>query len=235
MKKIAFGPLAAFALVAFGARTTESAATGVHFTDVTAAAGIRFTHNSGRTGKKWLPETMGSGCVFFDADGDGWQDILSCQREGLDAAGTPQSLARSIATTATERSPTSRAGSGLDIEMYGMGVAAGRLRQRRPRRCLHHRARRRSPVSQRGQRQVPRRDEGGRDRQRRFRGQRGLARLRPGRQADLFVANYVQWTAEGRSVVLARRADEIVLHAGVVQRNFVEAVSTISATASSRM
>src|SRR5712671_2492225 len=48
----------------------------LRFTDVTAAAGIRFVHNSGRAGKKWLPETMGSGCAFFDADGDGWLDIL---------------------------------------------------------------------------------------------------------------------------------------------------------------
>src|SRR5579864_2435370 len=48
----------------------------VKFTDITAAAGIHFVHNSGRAGKKWLPETMGSGCAFFDADGDGWPDIL---------------------------------------------------------------------------------------------------------------------------------------------------------------
>src|SRR6516164_3874923 len=48
----------------------------VRFTDVTAAAGIKFVHNSGRAGKKWLPETMGAGCAFFDADGDGWLDVL---------------------------------------------------------------------------------------------------------------------------------------------------------------
>ena len=48
----------------------------VHFADVTAAAGIHFTHNAGRTGRKWLPETMGSGVAFFDADGDGKLDIL---------------------------------------------------------------------------------------------------------------------------------------------------------------
>src|ERR1035441_7039009 len=49
---------------------------GPVFTDVTEQAGIRFVHNSGRAGKKYLPETMGSGCAFFDADGDGWPDIL---------------------------------------------------------------------------------------------------------------------------------------------------------------
>src|SRR6266542_1003962 len=48
----------------------------IKFTDVTAPSGIKFTHNSGRAGKKFLPETLGSGCAFFDADGDGWPDIL---------------------------------------------------------------------------------------------------------------------------------------------------------------
>ena len=46
------------------------------FTDVTTQAGIRFRHNSGAFGRKYLPETMGSGAAFLDADGDGWQDIF---------------------------------------------------------------------------------------------------------------------------------------------------------------
>ena len=61
------------ALFVGGAKAPES---GITFTDVTAQAGIHFTHNSGRAGKKYLPETLGSGCAFFDADGDGWPDIL---------------------------------------------------------------------------------------------------------------------------------------------------------------
>src|SRR5579872_191765 len=48
----------------------------VVFTDVTGRANIHFQHNSGSQGKKWLPETLGPGCAFFDADGDGWLDIL---------------------------------------------------------------------------------------------------------------------------------------------------------------
>src|ERR687886_1021846 len=48
----------------------------VEFTDVTAQAGIRFKHNSGAFGKKYLPETMGSGAAFLDYDNDGWQDIF---------------------------------------------------------------------------------------------------------------------------------------------------------------
>jgi len=34
-------------------------ASGVTFTDITKAAGITFVHNSGRAGKKFLPETLG--------------------------------------------------------------------------------------------------------------------------------------------------------------------------------
>src|SRR5271165_7258572 len=63
--------LAAFALAA-----APSSANKVLFTDVTAQAGIKFVHNAGKSGKKYLPETLGSGAAFFDADGDGWIDVL---------------------------------------------------------------------------------------------------------------------------------------------------------------
>src|SRR5215472_13711435 len=54
----------------------------LQFTDVTAAAGIRFKHNSGAFGKKYLPETVGSGCAFLDYDNDGFQDILIINSTG---------------------------------------------------------------------------------------------------------------------------------------------------------
>src|SRR5262245_48169572 len=48
----------------------------IEFTEVTAQAGIRFKHNTGAFGTKYLPETMGSGVCFLDYDNDGWQDIF---------------------------------------------------------------------------------------------------------------------------------------------------------------
>src|ERR1700684_1247095 len=94
----------------------------VVFTDVTAQAGIHFTHNSGRAGKKYLPETLGSGCAFFDADGDGWPDILLINSKDWVPHGRkslPALYRNNHNGTFTDITP----GSGLDIEMYGMGVA----------------------------------------------------------------------------------------------------------------
>ena len=58
------------------ARPTEPALTTVEYTDITDAAGLDFVHENGAFGRKWMPETMGSGGAFVDYDGDGWADIL---------------------------------------------------------------------------------------------------------------------------------------------------------------
>lgn len=109
------------------ANVAPSSARGVGFrlVDVTAQAGIHFSHNSGAFGGKLLPETLGSGCAFFDYDHDGWQDILLVN--GLDWAGHR----RSHETSTLKLYRNNRDGTfadvtrsaGLDIEMYGMGVA----------------------------------------------------------------------------------------------------------------
>ena len=51
----------------------------VNFIDITKQSGINFTHYTGAFGKKYLPETMGSGCAFIDYDNDGNPDILLIQ------------------------------------------------------------------------------------------------------------------------------------------------------------
>ena len=47
----------------------------VQFVDATTAAGIDFQHVDGRTGEKYLIETLGSGALFFDFDLDGHLDL----------------------------------------------------------------------------------------------------------------------------------------------------------------
>ncbi len=102
-----------------------AAQTAPRFTDVTKAAGIAFRHNAGKAGKKWLPETMGSGCAFVDADGDGWLDIVLINSRDW----TPRAGRRS--TSALYRNNRDGTftdvtkGSGLDVEIYGLGVAVG--------------------------------------------------------------------------------------------------------------
>ena len=104
--------------------TTTRAAGPPLFTDVTARAGIKFVHTSGAFGKKYLPETIGSGVVFFDADGDSWQDLLfvnSSRWPGRAGAKTTPALYRNNGD-GTFADVTR--GSGLDVEVYGIGAAA---------------------------------------------------------------------------------------------------------------
>ncbi len=61
----------------------------ITFRDITAQAGIHFTHNNAAFGKKYLPETMGPGCAFIDYDNDGWPDILLDQRRELARTSRP--------------------------------------------------------------------------------------------------------------------------------------------------
>ena len=112
-------------LRALGAVSGTAASPGFRLMDVTAHAGIQFQHNSGAFGGKLLPETLGSGCAFLDYDGDGWQDILLIN--GMDWPGHKQrrSTLRLYHNNrnGTFTDVTMRAG--LDVEMYGMGVAVG--------------------------------------------------------------------------------------------------------------
>jgi len=94
----------------------------VTFADVTAQAGIHFTHNAGRSGRKYLPETLGAGCAFFDADGDGWPDILLINGKDFVPHGR-RSVAALYHNNHNGTFTDVTAGSGLDVEMYGMGVA----------------------------------------------------------------------------------------------------------------
>jgi hypothetical protein len=128
MAGLAAGPLARAKNELFARETitAQSVATpGFRLVDVTTAAGIQFRHNSGAYGGKLLPETLGSGCAFLDFDADGWQDILLIN--GMDwpqhkRQRTTLRLYRNN-RDGTFTDVTHRAG--LDVEMYGMGVAVG--------------------------------------------------------------------------------------------------------------
>ncbi|HUE56191.1 MAG TPA: CRTAC1 family protein [Candidatus Udaeobacter sp.] len=113
------------ALVSAHAQKESPTGLTFQFTDVTSAAGVQFRHNSGAYGGKLLPETLGSGCAFLDYDADGWQDILLVN--GMDWPGhkrqrsTLQLCKNNRNGTFTDVTRS----AGLDIELYGMGVAVG--------------------------------------------------------------------------------------------------------------
>ena len=110
------------------------------FTDITHAAGIDFVHNTGAFGKKYLPETMGSGCAFIDYNTDGWQDILLVNgKDWEDKPGSPPVYGRGdLAPTKGHQKRQTMALyrndqngtftdvteiAGLATPLYGMGVA----------------------------------------------------------------------------------------------------------------
>ena len=110
---------------AYQSPPASASSPGFRLVDVTSPAGIHFRHNSGAYGGKLLPETLGSGCAFLDYDGDGWQDILLINGMAWPnhkQAPTPMRLYRNN-RDGTFTDVTQRAG--LDLEMYGMGVAVG--------------------------------------------------------------------------------------------------------------
>ena len=94
------------------------------FSDVTSAAGIRFRHNSGAFGRKYLPETMGSGVAWLDVDGDGWQDVLFVQSMNWPGRPGPKSLPALYRNNGNGTFTDMTARAGLAVELYGLGVSA---------------------------------------------------------------------------------------------------------------
>ncbi|MGH9861744.1 MAG: CRTAC1 family protein, partial [Candidatus Acidiferrales bacterium] len=109
------------------AKPASPAATpaSITFTDITAKSGIRFTHNTGGFGKKFLPETMGAGVAFIDYDGDGWQDIFFVNSSDFPGHKRRTTLPALFRNNRNGTFTDVTRASGLAIEIYGLGVAVG--------------------------------------------------------------------------------------------------------------
>jgi hypothetical protein len=94
------------------------------FTDATASAGIRFRHTNGAFGKKYLPETLGSGVAFLDVDNDGWQDILLVNSRNWPGQTGPPSYPALYRNNHNGTFSDMTRTAGLAVEMYGLGVTA---------------------------------------------------------------------------------------------------------------
>jgi enediyne biosynthesis protein E4 len=118
--------LAATLLIGGARVPTLDGAPMLAFTDVSGPAGLRFRHANGAYGQKLLPETLGSGCAFLDADGDGWLDILlinSTQWPGR-GSGSGPSLPALYRNNRNGTFTDITRQAGLAVVSYGMGVTA---------------------------------------------------------------------------------------------------------------
>ena len=97
----------------------------IRFTDVTAQAGIHFRHNSGAFGKKYLPETMGSGVCAIDYDNDGWQDIFFVNSKNWPGHGQTKSYSALYRNNHDGTFTDVTQEAGLATEVYGLGCAVG--------------------------------------------------------------------------------------------------------------
>src|SRR5579862_898332 len=91
-----------------------------------SSSGITWVHTAGKSPEKYLPETSGAGCAFFDYDNDGWMDIYLVNSGKCDFYNPPHPLRNALYhnnrdgtfTDITEKAGVTGGG-------YGMGVAVG--------------------------------------------------------------------------------------------------------------
>jgi enediyne biosynthesis protein E4 len=112
-------------LLAVSAGYAQSRPAHIQFRDITQAAGIRFIHNNGATGKKYLPETLGPGCAFIDYDNDGYPDILLVNGTNWPGQGHSASTLKLYHNNRNGTFTDVTAKAGLAISMFGLGVAIG--------------------------------------------------------------------------------------------------------------
>ena len=102
-----------------------AAAQTIQFRDITTQAGIHFQHNNAAFGKKWLPETLGSGVAFLDYDNDGYPDILLVNGQDWPGHAKVPSTLKLYHNNHDDTFTDVTQKAGLAISMFGMGVAVG--------------------------------------------------------------------------------------------------------------
>src|SRR5579859_3179311 len=102
-------------------------ADGLIFEEVPAAAsGITWVHENAMSPERYLPETLGPGCAFFDYDNDGWMDLYLVNSGPCDFFKPARPLRNALYknnrdgtfTDVTEK-------AGVQGGTFGMGVAVG--------------------------------------------------------------------------------------------------------------
>ena len=98
--------------------------------DVTDQCGISFRHTNGgfvdsrQMPSRWMPESLGSGVAIFDLDADGDNDILLINSSGFDGVrGSHGGYLALYKNLGDWRFIDVAGDMGLDLSLYGMGVA----------------------------------------------------------------------------------------------------------------
>jgi hypothetical protein len=127
MKRLPFVPVTAV-LVLLAALLTPPVSSNdtphIELTHGMALADLAFRHENGAFGKKYLPETMGSGCAFLDYDNDGWLDIFLVNSTRFPGQSGKPVYSALFRNTRDGRFENVTRRAGLAVEMYGIGVAA---------------------------------------------------------------------------------------------------------------
>jgi hypothetical protein len=116
----------ACAAIAAAAAFADANSSLPQFLDISRDAGLAFQHTNGASRDKHLVETMGSGALFFDYDGDGWIDAFLVDGGSIaDPALARRARHRLFHNrgNGTFEDVTTRAG--IEHSGYGMGACSG--------------------------------------------------------------------------------------------------------------
>jgi hypothetical protein len=98
----------------------------VTFENVASAVGVSFPNTNGASPDKYLVETMGSGALLFDYDGDGWVDLFVVDGGSLADPNVSGRARHRLLHNAGDGTFTDVTGSsGIRHRDYGMGACAG--------------------------------------------------------------------------------------------------------------
>lgn len=117
---------AALAVLFFAALAARGEAVEpvIAFAEVDADWGIVFRHVHGGSGEYYMPETMGSGVVMFDYDGDGDNDLFFVDSGAMPGYEGPVTGSRLFRNEGEGRFLDVTVGAGIAVSGYGMGAAA---------------------------------------------------------------------------------------------------------------